>query len=172
MAAGRAGPTLQGVCQPDYHGLSYVNCVHATYGATPWHSRAGHHAPCHIHSSLKQGSSMAFSEIEQARNLKSLRWFMEQRRPPEHIRPQLDIGYAVVGQTFDIFEIRPDWQDKNTIRRSPVARVKYIRSRNEWRLYWMRSDLKWHLYEPDSKFRTLLAALTVIHSDPHCCFFG
>ncbi len=115
---------------------------------------------------------MAFTEIEQARNLKSLTWFMEQRRPPVHIRPQLDVGYSVIGQTVDIFEVRPDWQDKTTIRHSPVARVKYIKSHNEWRLYWMRRDLKWHSYEPDSSFKTLLAALTVINIDPHCCFFG
>ena len=115
---------------------------------------------------------MAFTEIEQARNSKALKWFMEQRRPPEHIRPQLDIGFTVVGQTVDIFEIRPDWQDKTTIRHSPVARVRYIKTQNEWRLYWMRSDLKWHLYEPDARFKTLLAALVVVDTDPYGCFFG
>ncbi len=115
---------------------------------------------------------MAFTEIEQARNSKALKCFMEQRRPPEHIRPQLDIGFTVVGQTVDIFEIRPDWQDKTTIRHSPVARVRYIKTHNEWRLYWMRSDLKWHLYEPDARFKTLLAALVVVNADPYCCFFG
>jgi hypothetical protein len=97
---------------------------------------------------------------------------MEQRRPPEHIRPQLDIGFSVVGQTVDIFEIRPDWQDKTTIRHSPVARVRYVKTHNEWRLYWMRSDLKWHLYEPDARFKTLLAALVVVDTDPYGCFFG
>jgi hypothetical protein len=78
----------------------------------------------------------------------------------------------VVGQTVDIFEIRPDWQDKTTIRHSPVARVRYVKTHNEWRLYWMRSDLKWHLYEPDGRFKTLLAALVVVDTDPYGCFFG
>ena len=115
---------------------------------------------------------MAFNDIERARNLASLKWFMEQRRPPENIRPQLDIGYTVVGQTVDIFEIRPDWQDKTTTRHTPVARIKYVKSRDEWRLYWMRRDLKWHSYEPDAVHKSLMAALAVVNSDAYCCFFG
>jgi hypothetical protein len=97
---------------------------------------------------------------------------MEQRLPPEHIRPQLDIGFTVVGQTVDIFEIRPDWQDKTTIRHSRVARMRYGKTQNEWRLYWMRSDLKWHLYGSDARFKAPLAALVVVDTDSYGCFFG
>jgi hypothetical protein len=115
---------------------------------------------------------MAFTEFERAVNLKALKWFVDQRRPPEHIRPQLDIGYAVVGHTVDLFEIRPDWQDKTTTRHTPIARVKFIRTREEWRLYWMRRDLKWHGYEPDEVHSTLMSALKTINTDAYCCFFG
>ena len=115
---------------------------------------------------------MAFNDIERARNLASLKWFLEQRRPPEHIRPQLDIGYAIEGHAVDIFEIRPDWQDKSTTTHSPVARVKYVRSTDQWRLYWMRPDLKWHSYEPSATHPSLRSALGVINADACCCFFG
>ena len=115
---------------------------------------------------------MAFSEFERAVNLKALRWFIDERRPPEHIRPQLDIGYAVVGQTVDVFEIRPDWQDKSTTRHTPVARMKYVRTKEQWVLYWMRRDLKWHRYEPDSVHSTLQSALKTVNTDAYCCFFG
>ena len=115
---------------------------------------------------------MAFSEFERAVNLKALRWFIDERRPPEHIRPQLDIGYAVVGQTVDVFEIRPDWQDKSTTRHTPVARMKYVRTKEQWVLYWMRRDLKWHSYEPDSVHSTLQSALKTVNTDAYCCFFG
>ncbi len=115
---------------------------------------------------------MAFTDIERARNLASLKWFMEQKRPPEHIRPQLDFGYAVVGQTIDIFDIRPDWQDKTTTRHSPIARIRYVKTQDEWRLYWMRRDLKWHSYEPNPTHKSLKLVLTVIKNDEYCCFFG
>lgn len=52
---------------------------------------------------------MAFTDIERAQNHQALKWFLERRCPPEHVRPQLDIGYAIVGHVVDIFEIRPDW---------------------------------------------------------------
>jgi Protein of unknown function (DUF3024) len=115
---------------------------------------------------------MAFTEFERAVNLDSLKWFIDKRRPPERIRSQLDIGYAVVGHTVDLFEIRPDWQDKTTTRHTPIARVKFVRTRDEWRLYWMRRDLKWHGYEPDERHSTLMSALKTVDADAYCCFFG
>jgi hypothetical protein len=115
---------------------------------------------------------MAFNDIERARNLASLKLFLDEKRPPEHLRSQLDIGYAVTGQTVDIFEIRPDWQDKSATRHTPVARIRYVRTMNEWQLYWMRRDLKWHLYEPSQSHKSLMAALAVVNADEHCCFFG
>ena len=120
----------------------------------------------------KAENRMSFSDIERAGNLAALKWFIDRRRPPEHIRSQLDIGCSTVGQTVDIFEIRPDWQDKTETRHTPVARVRYVRSKNEWRLYWMRRDLKWHSYEPSPVHKSLKAALTVIDVDAYCCFFG
>jgi hypothetical protein len=115
---------------------------------------------------------MAFSDTERAQNHKALKWFLERRRPPEHVRPQLDIGYAIVGHVVDIFEIRPDWQDETSTRHTPVARVRFVRTANEWRLYWMRRDLKRHLYEDEGVHPSLQSALEVVHADAYCCFFG
>jgi len=115
---------------------------------------------------------MAFSDFERTVNLKALKWFLDRRRPPEHIRPQLDIGYAIVRHTVDIFEIRPDWQDKSSTRHTPAARIKFVRSREQWLLYWMRRDLKWHAYEPDHVHSTLQSALKTVDTDAYCCFFG
>ena len=115
---------------------------------------------------------MAFTEHERVANLAALKWFMARHTPPEHIREQLDFGYKVVGHTVDIFEIRPDWQDKTETRHTPVARAKYIRTENEWRLYWRRADLKWHLYEPAPVHENLQDALAVVDQDAYACFFG
>ena len=48
---------------------------------------------------------MAFSEHERAANHAALKWFLARRTPPEHIRAQLDFGYAIVGHTVDLQEI-------------------------------------------------------------------
>ena len=115
---------------------------------------------------------MAFNDFERAVNQKTLNWFIERRRPPIHIRPQLDIGYEINGQTVDILEIRPDWKDKTTLRRTPVARAKFVRTEEQWRLCWMRGDLKWYAYEPDHIHSTLQSALKIVDADALCCFFG
>ena len=122
--------------------------------------------------SIPTSIPVAFTDFERTANLTALKWFVQRRRPPEQIRPMLDIGYAVVGQTVDLFEIRPDWRDKSTTRHTPVARIRYIRSKAQWRLYWMRSDLKWHAYEPSPEHESLQDALAVVDQDAHCCFFG
>ena len=49
---------------------------------------------------------MALTDLERKRCERDLAKFMERRRPPPQIRPQLDIGYRISGQSVEIFEIR------------------------------------------------------------------
>jgi len=44
---------------------------------------------------------MALSEFEVKQIERAVAGFMERRRPPEHIRPELDIGYRVTGQSLE-----------------------------------------------------------------------
>ena len=97
---------------------------------------------------------------------------MDRRRPPPHIRNELDLGYKIEGQSVQIFEVRPDWRDKTIHRETPVAKATFVRAKNHWRVYWMRRDLKWHGYEPNSEVRSLEEFLAVVDQDEHCCFFG
>jgi hypothetical protein len=115
---------------------------------------------------------MAFTEAERAENLASLKWFVERHRPPEHLRSQVDIGYSIVGHTVEVFEIRPEWRDASSTRHLPFARVRFFRSREEWKLYWRRSDLKWYGYEPSEFHKSLRSALQVVDADAYGCFFG
>jgi hypothetical protein len=115
---------------------------------------------------------VAFSDLERKRPERDSARFMKRRRPPEDIRPQLDIGVRWNGYSLEIFEIRPDWQDKSRTMEAPVAKTTYVRTRNHWRLFWMRRDLKWHGYEPNAELRSLEAVLNVIDRDEFCCFFG
>jgi hypothetical protein len=115
---------------------------------------------------------MALSELELKRCERDVARFMEQRRPPVHIRSELDLGYRIEGQSVEIFEIRPDWKDKSTKRKTPVAKATYVRSRDRWRIFWMRRDLKWHGYEPNYEVRLLEEFLSVVANDEYCCFFG
>jgi hypothetical protein len=115
---------------------------------------------------------MAFTEFEEQVNQRAIADFMAKRRPPEHIRPRLDIGVEENGQAIEIFSIVPHYKFKSELVRQNIARIRFYRSRDEWQLYWQRADLRWHLYEPDLVHHTLHHALKVIDADEHCCFFG
>ena len=115
---------------------------------------------------------MAFTDIERARIERDIAKFMERRRPPPYIRPELDFSYRISGHSVEIFEIRPEWQNPKQKMEHPVAKATFVRTQNLWRVFWMRSDLKWHGYEPNAVVRSLEAFLAVVDRDEYCCFFG
>lgn len=112
---------------------------------------------------------VAFNDIERKRIEHDLATFMA---PPPHIRPELDFGYRISGHSVEIFEIRPQWQNPKEKMEHAVAKATFVRTRNIWRVFWMRSDLKWYGYEPVPEVRSLAAFLAVVGRDEYCCFFG
>lgn len=103
---------------------------------------------------------------------RQVRRFVESLRPPENIRPELDIGYRISGQSFEVFEIRPRWMQPGVTQELPVAKATYVKSMEVWKLYWMRADLKWHRYDLPPGSESLRAVLKEIAEDPYCCFWG
>jgi spore coat polysaccharide biosynthesis protein SpsF (cytidylyltransferase family) len=116
---------------------------------------------------------MALSQIEAARIQKLVGAYIEGRRPPPHIRPKLDLGFRVKGQSIEIFEVRPVWRGKlGEKHEGSVAKATYVRTNNRWRVFWMRADLKWHRYEPASEVQTVEDFLAVVDKDAYACFWG
>jgi len=115
---------------------------------------------------------MSFSELERKRVEKEVGAYVACKRPPAQIRPELDIGFRIENQSVEIFEIRPDWQDRCRIMEHPVAKTTYVKTRNRWKIYWMRADLKWHGYEPNLWVNNLAAFLQEVEIDPYACFWG
>src|SRR5688500_16863411 len=104
--------------------------------------------------------------------LRAVGAFLEKRRPPEEVRPKLDYQAHINGSTVQIIEVRPHWKDKTQFNETPIAQVRWIASRQVWRLFWMRSDLKWHSYPGLPETKTLEEALAEVDQDPSACFFG
>jgi len=117
--------------------------------------------------------SMAFSELERRRIEKALSAFVERRRPPAHLRAQIDIGSQVVGQSVEIFEQRPAWRGApGEIMRNPVAKATYVKRTDTWKVYWHRADQRWHAYEPAAEVDSVEGFLAVVDRDAHACFWG
>ena len=116
---------------------------------------------------------MALTEIELVRARKAMDVFMQRRRPPLHIRPKLDLGFRVSGQSVEIFEIRPAWRGPpDEKHESPMAKATYVRARGVWRVFWQRRDLKWHSYEPRPEVKSIDEFASLVSEDALACFFG
>jgi hypothetical protein len=115
---------------------------------------------------------MAISEIEIKRCEKILDSYLEKHRPPPHIRNELDISYRIKDQSIEIFEIRPSFQEPKEKIEIMVAKTTYIKRSGKWKIYWHKSDMKWHGYDPIPEVNSLEEFITVLENDEHCCFYG
>ena len=115
---------------------------------------------------------MAFSEFELKRYEKAVKGFIERNRPPAHIRKELDIGFRQEGQSVEIFEIRPRWDNPKERIEYSVAKATYVKTQGIWKIFWQRADLKWHTYTPHPKAKSIEEFLDIVEADTHACFFG
>lgn len=115
---------------------------------------------------------MALTEIEIKRIEKTVDAYVQKRRPPPHIRPELDIGYRVKGQSVEVYEIRPVWRNESESMEHPVAKATFIKTRRVWKVFWMRADLKWHSYQPAPTVGTVEQFFALIEADTYACFWG
>jgi len=113
---------------------------------------------------------MAFNDLEFHAVKKEVKAFVESIRPPAHVRNELDIVFTIDDQSIEIGEKRPVWRgepDEFSVLTS--AKITYVRTQKEWKLYWMRASEKWELYQTAD---TLSDALEMVRIDAHGCFFG
>lgn len=115
---------------------------------------------------------MALSEFEVKRIEQAVEQFMARRRPPPHIRPELDLGYRINGQSLELFEIRPRMDDPSQYIEPAIAKGTYVKAAGTWKIYWQRADLKWHRYDPDPEVGSVEEFLNVVDVDEYACFFG
>ena len=71
-----------------------------------------------------------------------------------------------------IFEVRPRWRQPGEKTEHGIAKATYVKSRELWTVYWLRQDLRWHRYEPDSEVGSLDEFLEVVDRDEYAAFFG
>ncbi|WP_417359606.1 DUF3024 domain-containing protein [Galbibacter sp.] len=99
--------------------------------------------------------------------------FVESLRPKElEIRKQLDYGYSYDGKEVILFEIRPVWNNPDEIQHQEFAKLRFIKTRKQWELYWMRASGKWQHYAPFPKSAQIDELIKAIKDDSYGCFFG
>lgn len=114
---------------------------------------------------------MAFTELEIELIENGVGGLCREMNRPE-FKDELSIIYRIDKQDVIIFEKRPAYQRPKEFTEIPAAKLKYLRTKKEWRLFWMRGDLKWHAYNPIKNSVKLKDLVAEIKSDPYGCFWG
>jgi hypothetical protein len=116
---------------------------------------------------------VALTDIEAARVRRVVGAFVERRRPPPHLREEVDFSFRISGQSVEIFEVRRSYAGSAGEKiELPVAKATYVRSVRGWRVFWLRQDMKWHSYKAMPVVGTIDEFVTLVHEDRHGCFFG
>ena len=115
---------------------------------------------------------MAIDTLQTLDVIEAMENFIARARPPVHIRNQLDIGYKIDDQSIVIFEIRPQWNKPEIILEHPVAKTTFVKTKNNWKVFWRRANLKWQNYSPQPTVRNLQEFTKLVEEDKHHCFFG
>jgi len=114
---------------------------------------------------------MAFSEIDLQRIKREVGGLCK-KRSPAHLRDKLRTEYKIEGNSIILCEVRPQWDDPKIFREHSFAKITFVKSKNIWKLYWQRADLKFHRYDPKESANQLSDLITEIDTDTHGCFFG
>jgi len=104
--------------------------------------------------------------------IKTMENYISQVRPEPEIRNQLDLNYEINDQSVILNEIRPAWNNPKEIKTFGYAKATYVKSKNVWKIFWKRSDLKWHSYKPKPTVKTLEHFLRLVDQDEYGCFKG
>ena len=114
---------------------------------------------------------MALSEFE-LKVIENTVGRMCQRRSPPHLSEKVKIIYKIVNYSVEVYEQRPRWNNPKEQTNTPVAKFLYTRTTKKWKLYWMRKDLKWHLYKPVPESTRIEKLVEEVDEDPYSTFFG
>jgi hypothetical protein len=98
--------------------------------------------------------------------------FLSRKRPPEHIRPKLDLGYKLEDQSVIIHEIRPRWNDPSIFIYPEVAKATYVKSADHWKVFWRLSNGTWTPFKPKPAVKHLQDFVKLVEEDSHHCFWG
>ena len=115
---------------------------------------------------------MAISEFEQKRCDREMENFLKAHRPPAHIRHEFDIGYRLENQSVEIFEVRPHFRNPKETMETMAAKATYVKAQNEWRVFWFKSDMKWHRYPPAPEVKYFEDFFAIVGEDANSCFWS
>jgi spore coat polysaccharide biosynthesis protein SpsF (cytidylyltransferase family) len=115
---------------------------------------------------------MAIELLHTLEIIEVLENYIERVRPPESMRHQMDISYKIENQSVIIYELRPVWNNPKEMQESNVANATFLKSKNRWKVFWIRADSKWHGYKHVPTVSTIQDFVELVEEDKYACFWG
>jgi hypothetical protein len=96
-----------------------------------------------------------------------------EKTPPEW-RHEMRVEVDATPRGLTIVECRPPMPGTSDTEwwRMPVARLNYSKKANEWTLYWVDRNSRFHRYTLCSPSRHVADLLAEVDADPTCIFWG
>ena len=114
---------------------------------------------------------MAFTDLEKKQVDSIMQKFWHKHRPPEHARHQVQLSYEIKNQSVEVFLIRVFGQDKSQTVREPIIKATYVKKLGIWKIYWLRDNMRWYLYEPFPEAVDLETVLQIVVDDYYGCYW-
>lgn len=115
---------------------------------------------------------MALPDLDVAR----ARRFVEERNGemPFDARDQVRYELDVAPSSLTIVECRAPWREDYgpDWTRLAVARLRYVKARREWSLYWRDRHERFHIYDQAPPTSSIQDLLDEVEADPMNIFWG
>jgi hypothetical protein len=92
--------------------------------------------------------------------------------PDPAVRAKVRVDYRFDGPAVVLFESRPRLFNPAEWGEEPVAKFRYVASRQLWRLFCMHRDWKWHRYALLPESGSLAELVDEVRRDPSGIFWG
>jgi hypothetical protein len=115
---------------------------------------------------------MALTEFQTAQVEMSVSKYIESKRPPKHIREEVDLAYRIEDQSIVVYEIRARFDNPAEKIDEFIAKATYVQSAKHWKVFWQRADLKWHSYQPAPIVKDIQGFIDLLEEDSNACFWG
>ncbi len=102
-----------------------------------------------------------------------VRKWAHEKTPPEY-RHEMRVEVDETPRGLTIYDCRPPWSDLigPEWSRTPIARLGYVKKRNEWTLYWADRNAKFQRYWDAEPTQHVSELLDEIDADRACIVWG
>lgn len=72
-------------------------------------------------------------EFDTAEIEKTMTEIIEGMRPPAHVRDEVDLGFRLIKQSVEVFEVRSFWDEPKRRIKCPIAKATFVKKQGVWK---------------------------------------